>query len=64
MPHPHTLIGVRCGYSLFEHGTRGDESPILIRIDGAFHETGFYEMPDIEDILDIVAEIRRFGASD
>ena len=57
MATSHTFIGARAGFRFYEHGTRGDESPVLIRIGDSFIPTDSWgEIPPIEDIAGIVGD--------
>lgn len=57
---PTQLIGVVAGHWLYEHPEFGDEVPMLVKLDGAWVETEFYELPDVEDFLGWLNYWRQF----
>lgn len=49
----HKIIARILGYSIAKHGTLGDEAPLLILINGQWVNTGFYDLPSDEEVLDL-----------
>ena len=54
----HTLIGHVAGIAFYEDYFHGDDVPLLIKIDGDFECSGFYELPSHDEAIDCRAEIK------
>lgn len=58
-PADCTRLAIIAGYAVYEDPTYGDESPVLIAIDGALVASCFWEAPESGELLDFVADHRR-----
>ena len=47
-------IGTVAGVTFCEHPTRGDESPLVVKQDGRWVITEFWEVPDIHELCEVV----------
>lgn len=54
----HERLTTLHGFHIAEHGTRGDDYPTLILVDGKWYSTGDWDIPHESDIHGIVNEIR------
>ncbi len=43
-------IGIVGGYEFFEHPFHGDEAPLLCVVDNALYDSGFWELPTLEEL--------------
>ena len=46
-----THIGTVAGIRFFEHPTKGDESPMIVKSNGIWHLTDFWDMPTLEELM-------------
>jgi hypothetical protein len=58
----HSMQGTKIGqvgpFRFYECPRRGDEAPLLMRgcDDGKWYQTGFWELPSLEEIYDEITE--------
>lgn len=45
-----TFIGTVAGIRFFEHPSFGDEAALIVKQDGRWVDTHFWEIPDIEEL--------------
>ena len=55
-----TYLMTVAGYRFYEHPHDGDESPMLVEIDGQFYQTDWWDRPDDEEI-EGVESFREWG---
>lgn len=55
----HTFLFTVGGLSFYEHGTHGDESDLLVKHNGTFLHSGFYEKPDQYEAEDLRISLTR-----
>ena len=58
-PQPAYLYSL-AGVSFYEHPTMGDEHPVLVKHNGKFYNTGYYD-PDHGEALEIKAALKAKG---
>lgn len=49
----HTYLDTIAGVSFYEHGTRGDEAQIIVKVNGKFAFSGLYDLPDFYEARDM-----------
>jgi len=54
----HTYLASVAGLSFYEHGTYGDEYGLVLKWDGKFYSTDFYDMPDFQEAEDLKNSIK------
>ena len=56
MTHTHiaTIKGIRC----FEHGTHGDEHPILFKLRDQFVSSGLYDLLDHDEVVEAYNNVK------
>ncbi len=55
----HTYLNTVAGISFYEHGTYGDECPMLFKHNGTFYYSDYYDMPsfhEAEDMKNIIKQ--------
>lgn len=45
-----TFIGFSGPYMFYEHPVHGDEAPLMIRLNGNWFNSGFWELPDPSEL--------------
>lgn len=58
-PADCTRLALVAGYAVYEDPTFGDESPVLVAIDGVLVGSCFWDVPEAGELLDFVADCRR-----
>jgi len=50
-----TVAGLR----FYEHPTKGDESPMLVRWNSIFIDSGFYDTPEGHEVEDLLIRLKQ-----
>jgi len=59
-PTPTPLFTLH-GVTYYEHPLLGDESAMLIKVDGVWCETDFYDRPDDGEARELAEQLKRGG---
>lgn len=50
-------IGFSGGLTFYEHPIRGDEASLIVKVDGRWYSSPWYELPDRFEVEDALSEV-------
>ena len=55
-PETATRLATVMGLGIYENPCFGDEAPVLVKIQGKLWETDFWEVPEMQELLDFITD--------